>query len=85
MRSLTFWISMPFMIGIFVVVFMLHIIVWIASAFLAGTSVYFDFTQGCMLSMVHTVIAVGFIALYLAAECIVGLALLTVKDTWYMR
>lgn len=84
LRSLTIWVSTPFMLGVFAMVLVFHVIVWIASNFY-NASTFFNFTQGCKLAMIQLVIAVLFIIIYLILELIMGALLLTVRDAWFMK
>lgn len=84
MTMMKFWISTPFIIGVVVAAFVIHILVWLGLNFIEP-DVYFDFTKGCGLSSYRLGAAAFFSVLYLLAQLIMGLLLLTVRDTWYMR
>lgn len=84
MRSLTIWVSTPFLVGVLIVFLMIHGLIWVGGNFIDAET-YFDFTQGCKFGGGQMIIAVVLVLVYLVMEFVMGALLLTVKDTWFMR
>lgn len=84
LRSLTIWISTPFLVGVLVVFLMIHGLIWVGGNFI-DTDTYFNFTQGCKFGGGQMIIAVILVLVYLIMEFVMAALLLTVKDTWFMR
>lgn len=84
LKAMTISESSPFLIAVFVMAVLFHLLVWLGTSFI-DPAIYFDFTQGCYFGRVQMTLGIVLALFYVVMMFILGVLLLTVKDTWFMR
>lgn len=84
LRGFNIFVSTPFFLGVFAIVFGFHIALWIGLN-MVNPSLLFSFTRGCLMPFDRFVAAGIDILLFLILQTVVSVPVLFVKDTWFMR